>query len=178
MCNLESINYIHTLFVYEFQCDLNVVLPVRSWLIENTNPEAPIFGYAKKKCNSTSLPNQGKRLSHEVFETENDKNILNDYYNNLQTSVPPSPRIKRLLLANGSGVITIHLIGKLSTYELSMVRHNGLQYRYFERRTYDLNPQRVFNILITKEQFIEKLETLLQILTTTNTIPFAQFDVE
>lgn len=174
MATLKSINYIHTLLVCEFECNLNAAWAIRCYLIETKSLRTLLFQYTIDKCISL-LPYHPYGHSHWFFQTQNEKDTWIPNFWKLDQHPSTSPN--RLYIRKRNGKLQILLIGNSNTYALYMKVFGG-SYSYSELRTYYQVPISHFGTPLTKEEFIEKLETLSQLLTATKTIPFTHFNVK
>lgn len=177
MCDLESINYIHSLFVCEFQCNEITALTLRNYLIERKDLHDLLFEYTKFKCLKTSLPTYLDGNRYWIFKNEDDKQIWIDHFKLQKTSL--TPRLSYLFIAKATRDLDIIVVGSYNLYALKMVKFsNPTPYAFMERRKFHLENSYLEHTHVSEKYFVARLVDLLQKLTSRNKIPFSDFNVQ
>lgn len=171
MSNLESMNYIHTLFVCEFQTTHNIASCLREFLIRGKELKELWFDYISIRCNATTLSTHYDDNIYWLFNTDEEKETW------IRTIEDITTLSKILIIEPQFNILNVQIMGHKSTYLLHMrleqEKYIFQEMKYSYDGTHDVTQEN-----LTEEQFGSKVEALLNILTSTNQIPFEQYGVE
>lgn len=173
MATLKAQNYIHTLFLYEFGVSLTTAIAIRTALQTKTPKGDLYLGWIETRLSQTTLP----RFRSSLFESEADKTVY-FYYGN--TNLPHNPTIKYLeiLFSTLSTGVCVRLKGLLYGYEL-VARGNYINpFASFLENRYQVGMASSNWTSLTENEFYTKVERLLDVLVSTNKLPFELHNIQ
>lgn len=169
MCNLESMNYIHTLFVCEFQTTHNIASLIRNILLKDKKQPHLWYNYIHRSLANTKLPQ---------FEEGPIKEKPQNYFKKIGYI--------NLMICSGERKLCLDFLVH-SFY----IRFEGIENKYalsiriidneivFIEQRWNCDPYKIiaFNS-IREDEYRNKIENILRLTKTMNEIPFAELDVK
>lgn len=171
--NSETHNYIHNLFLYEFSVPFEVSRLVRTKLNSNFTKYRLYFNWIHHYTSKTSIPRFEKNNTFILCENVDEIELFEKWYHG-NASCPTSKyvwiNVKYLELR-------IAFYGKIHSREFR------LRYQYYDSFLFTEHQckHRVDGPIVTKlteEVFYQKIQELLEILISTNKIPFEFYGVK
>lgn len=177
MTTLQTQNYIHTLLACHFRVPFDATTIVRNYLQEGMLKEKLYVDWVDLNISQLSIPKFKYQDYWLLFENYAD---MGSYKEWRQNNIATSNNIKYMCAGPNSLVqrFYIFLQGLANTYylEIHKVFTGELRYRkvYVDHKV-NFNP---FTVKVDEQTFYSEVEHLLDILKTTNKLPFDLFNVK
>lgn len=172
MATLKAQNYIHTLFLYEFGVSLVTAIAIRTALQTKMSKCDLYSNWIETRLSQTTL----SRFRSTLFECETDKTVYN--YRNYDN--PQTPNIKCLeisfsVLSTGFYVL---LKGLQRGYELEATGNYMNPFASFSENRWQLGIGSSNYKSLTENEFYNKVDQLLNVVVSTNKLPFELYHIQ
>lgn len=171
MSDLNTINYVHTLLVCEFNVGYQVAIIIRKNLQKDHNELLLLEQWIRHKAQKIDLPKFND--TGPFFDDKHDKH---QYATRKKiTSHFPYRGIRYLDIFASPHTVSIYIQGQENTYELLFNPYYAAV--YMERREF-MDPEKRIVVCISEESFHQKVDEFFTLILSTNKIPFDFYNVK
>lgn len=173
MTTLGTLNYIHTLFLYELGIPFKAVVIIRSHLQEKLNKCDVFYDWLKSRMMQTNVPN----FNNHFFENITDMELYKTWqYSRDFFKVRPLVRYLRCSTIYKGFCISIQ--GLDSNVDIIARSYIYPQQNSFFENSFSISKTGFCSKDMSEDEFYTKLDCLLNDMNSTDKIPFELFNVK